>query len=167
MTREELTAKLRKLTGKTATDIEALDERVDALEAGAGGGGVEVNKLNINLAATDFIDVDTNKNIRFSCQKLLSADVNDIIEINIIENDDSLGVSAVLKYPFYGMHIPNVTYGGSDIGTLIEQVFIDWRYITAESEGQTIKGLGIEAYNLMDSDVLTWLDGKTIEILYI
>ena len=49
MTREELTAKLRKLTGKTADDIEALDERVDALEAGGSGGGVELNTLDVTV----------------------------------------------------------------------------------------------------------------------
>lgn len=53
MTREELTAKLRKLTGKTATDIEALDERVDALEASAGGGGgVELSTLDVTVTFT-------------------------------------------------------------------------------------------------------------------
>lgn len=51
MTREELTARLRKLTGKTSTDIEALDERVDALEA-ASGGGVEFNTLDVTVTFT-------------------------------------------------------------------------------------------------------------------
>lgn len=54
MTREELTARLRKLTGKTATDIEALDERVDALEAGGSGGGVEFNTLDVTVTFSGY-----------------------------------------------------------------------------------------------------------------
>lgn len=74
MTREELTAKLRKLTGKTADDIEALDERVDALEAGAGG-GVEFNTLDVTVTYT-------GSNHMF--RGFITSEIPDNIEINNI-----------------------------------------------------------------------------------
>lgn len=92
MTREELTARLRKLTGKTADDIEALDERVDALEAGGSGGGVEFNTLDVtvtfhgeNHIYTGWITSEIPEN----------AVINDIIKIELLES----GVAGTYLYP--------------------------------------------------------------------
>ena len=99
MTREELTAKLRKLTGKTTGDINALDERVDALEAASGG--VEFKTLDVTVTFSPFVDTYVG-----GITSTIPEDVviNDIVKIETLTLDANMPDASQLRpLPVYDL----------------------------------------------------------------
>ena len=152
MTREELTARIRKLTGKTATDIEALDERVDALEAGAGGGGTELKYVDKVVNKTDLIQTTGNNyNAQISFEGSFTNPIivntqlvsnmgvdlfnnSPIISVNTLDSTVSQFIDAVIAYADGQGMIGMVTVNTPNLAQLQDSFKVRVWYYEAPAE---------------------------------